>query len=65
VYRGQPTVPDLAGQTDRKRLVAGGNMVLAKGIPPGDYILQLIVTDGLASQKDNTASQWTDFELRE
>jgi hypothetical protein len=65
VYRGQPIAPDLAGQTDRKRLVAGGNMVLAKGIPPGDYALQVIVTDGLSNQKDKTASQWTDFEIKE
>jgi len=64
VYQGQPMVPDLAGQTTAKRLLAGGNMVLAKNIPPGDYVLQVIVVDKLARQKYRAASQWMDFEVQ-
>jgi hypothetical protein len=65
VYRGQPFVPDLAGQTTAKRLLAGGNMVLAKSIAPGDYVLQVIVVDKLAKQKYQAASQWMDFEIHQ
>jgi hypothetical protein len=63
VYEGAPMVPDLAGQSDAKRLIAGGNMVLAKAIPPGDYVLQVVVTDKLAKQKYQTSAQWMDFEI--
>jgi VWFA-related protein len=65
VYQGQPLAPDLAGQSNPKRLVAGGNMVLARAIPPGDYVLQVIVTDKLAKQKYQIASQWMDFEVKQ
>jgi hypothetical protein len=30
---------------------------------PGDYILQVIVTDPLAKEKYRTATQWIDFEI--
>lgn len=64
VYEGAPMVPDLAGQSDEKRLIAGGNMVLAKAIPPGDYVLQVVVTDKLAKQKYQSSAQWMDFEIK-
>jgi hypothetical protein len=63
VYEGQAFVPELARQADQKRLAAGGNMVLAKAIPPGDYVLQVIVTDRLAKQKYQNSAQWMDFEI--
>jgi VWFA-related protein len=64
VYQGQPMTLDLAGQTTPKRLLAGGDMVLSK-IPPGDYVLRLIVVDKLAKQKYQAASQWMDFAIRQ
>ncbi|HUJ93445.1 MAG TPA: hypothetical protein VLW46_00620, partial [Candidatus Bathyarchaeia archaeon] len=64
VYAGQPMLPDLAGQANTRRLLAGGHMTLAKAIDPGDYVLQLIVTDKLAKQKYQAVSQWIDFEVR-
>jgi hypothetical protein len=30
---------------------------------PGDYVLQVIVTDKLADEKSNTAAQWIDFSV--
>ena len=41
----------------------GGRIVLPESLAPGDYSLQIIVTDKLASKKFKTASQWIDFEL--
>jgi hypothetical protein len=63
VYTGQPMVPDLAGEAASGRLLAGGHMTLARAISPGDYVLQVIVTDKLAKEKDRSASQAIDFEV--
>ena len=63
VYTGQPMVPDLTGEAATGRLLAGGHMSLAKGISPGDYVMQVIVTDKLAKQKYRSASQAIDFEV--
>jgi hypothetical protein len=30
---------------------------------PGEYVLQLIVTDALAKEKRRVATQWIDFEI--
>jgi len=65
VYQDQPMAPDLAGQTTPKRLLAGGNLVLAKTIAPGDYVLQVVVIDKLAKQKYQAVSQWMDFEIHQ
>jgi hypothetical protein len=65
VYQGQPMAPDLGGQKGGKRLSAGGNMVLSKNIPAGDYVLQVIVVDKLAREKYQTSSQGMDFEVRQ
>ena len=32
-------------------------------LPPGEYVLQIIVTDALADERHRTATQWIDFEL--
>jgi hypothetical protein len=60
VYEGQPMAPDVRGQADQKRLVAGGNMVLAKNIAPGYYVLHVIVEDKLAPAKRQTSAQSMD-----
>jgi hypothetical protein len=63
VYTGQPRVPALAGEPTSGRLLAGGHLTLASGISPGDYLLQVIVTDKLAKQKYRVASQAIDFNV--
>jgi hypothetical protein len=30
---------------------------------PGEYVLQIVVTDLLAKDKDRVATQWMDFEI--
>jgi hypothetical protein len=32
-------------------------------MPPGDYVLQVIVKDLLAKEKQQIAAQWIDFEV--
>lgn len=52
-----------ANQTDFRRIDLIGAFTLGTDLPPGDYIFQIIVTDELAKEKNQTASQWIDFEL--
>jgi hypothetical protein len=62
VFTGK--VLTLKGQLDRKRLVAVGQFPLSPSLTPGDYVLQVIVIDGLAKEKHAVATQWIDFEIR-
>lgn len=65
VFKGKPLPFDAAGQTDLKRLVAGGSFRLGTDLAPGDYFLQVIVTDLLAEEPRRTSSSWIDFEIVE
>jgi VWFA-related protein len=62
VFSGK--VMDLNGQTDSKKLVAFGRLPLEASFPPGDYVLQVVVTDALAKEKNRIATQWIDFEIK-
>ena len=64
IYEGKPMPIDLKGQTDPKHLVAAGAMKLGPAMEPGDYVLQVIVTDKLAKDKYATTAQSMDFELQ-
>ena len=57
----QPFVP--GDTSDLKRLAAGSGIRLGTDLTPGEYILQIIVTDPLAKEKYRTATQWIDFEI--
>jgi hypothetical protein len=50
-----------------KRLVAGGRLQVGTELAPGDYILQVVVTDELVRGKKQDergrATQWVDFEV--
>jgi len=54
----------LKGQLDQKRMVAFGQFPLSPSLTPGDYVLQVIVTDSLAKEKNSITTQWIDFEIR-
>ncbi|HST53992.1 MAG TPA: VWA domain-containing protein [Pyrinomonadaceae bacterium] len=63
VYAGQPIPFDPGKQTDTKNLHDGSRIHLNTGLAPGDYVLQIIVTDALAPEKRRAATQWIDFEI--
>ncbi|HYY99639.1 MAG TPA: VWA domain-containing protein, partial [Pyrinomonadaceae bacterium] len=65
VFTGKALPFDAAGQADTKRLVAGGSFRLGTDLPPGDYVLQLVVTDLLADEPRRTSASWIDFEIVE
>ncbi|HKQ99423.1 MAG TPA: VWA domain-containing protein [Pyrinomonadaceae bacterium] len=63
IFAGRVQPFDASGQPDLKRLTGGGGLQLGMNLPPGEYILQIIVTDTLAKEKYRTATQWIDFEI--
>lgn len=62
-FDGQMTPFDAADQTDKKRLVVWSRLRLGTNLAPGEYALQIVVTDPLASEKRRTVAQWVDFEI--
>ena len=63
VYTGQQVPIRLGPQADWRQIVANGKLQLGADIGPGEYVLQVIITDRLAREKNNTATQWIDFEV--
>jgi VWFA-related protein len=63
IFTGKEVPFDTTNQTDFKRLVAGGAIQLGTDLGPGEYALQIIVNDAVASEKRRTVTQWTDFEI--
>jgi VWFA-related protein len=62
-YEGKLAPFDTTQQDDLKRLVAGGGVKLNRAAVPGDYTLQVVVTDLLAKEDRRTATQWIDFQI--
>ncbi|HEX8148457.1 MAG TPA: VWA domain-containing protein [Pyrinomonadaceae bacterium] len=44
-------------------IAAGGRLVLGSPLGPGEYALQMVVTDLLAKEKQRVTAQWIDFEV--
>ena len=63
VFVGKEMPFDMEGQTDLKRLSAAMRLTLGSNFTPGEYVLQVVVTDALAKEKYRTTTQWTDFEI--
>lgn len=63
IFTGKEAPFVLTNQTDLKRLVAGGAIQLGNELGPGEYALQIIVNDAVASEKRRTVTQWIDFEI--
>ena len=62
VNAGTPTALS-ADQKNPQRLIGSGRVQLTR-VPPGDYVLQVVVTDKLANEKNRIAAQSMDFEVR-
>jgi VWFA-related protein len=54
-----------AGLQDPQHLRAAGRLALGRDMASGEYVLQVIVTDKLARNKLNVATQSVDFEIEE
>jgi len=62
VFTGK--VVNLSGKEDARRLVAFGRLRLGANLTPGEYVLQVVVTDALAKEKSRVTAQWIDFEIK-
>ena len=63
VFTGKVQPFVLNNPPDLGRLSANSTIRLGADLVPGEYVLQLIVTDMLANEKHRTATEWIDFEL--
>jgi VWFA-related protein len=63
IFEGRLAQFDPTGQTDMNRLQAAGRLNLGTDLAPGEYVLQVVVTDALAGPKHAVASQWIEFEI--
>lgn len=63
IFVGNEVPFDPAGQKDPKRFQVGGAIQLASNMTPGEYIIQVITTDLLASEKKQVTSQWMSFDI--
>lgn len=62
-FEGKVHSFDPGQQNDLTRLVVGGSLLLGDDLQPGEYVLQLIVTDKLAKATEQLATTWIDFEI--
>jgi hypothetical protein len=63
VFTGTARELKLAEQSDWKQIASNGRIRLGWNMRPGDYVLQVIVTDKLAKEKNGVTTQWIDFEI--
>jgi hypothetical protein len=63
IFSGKEIPYDSSGQIDLQRLPSGGALQLAGNMEPGEYVLQVIVTDALADKKHRIVTQWMDFQI--
>jgi hypothetical protein len=63
VFTGKETQFNPGQQTDMQRLPTAGAIKLGIDLTPGDYVIQVVVTDLLADQKHRVSTQWMDFQI--
>ncbi|HET6176463.1 MAG TPA: VWA domain-containing protein [Candidatus Sulfotelmatobacter sp.] len=63
IGRSEPLPVRFPGNVPANRLAANGQLLLSPKFVPGDYALQVVVTDTLAKKKYSMASQWIDFGI--
>ena len=63
VFTGGERPLDMNNQPDLKRVGVVGALRLGTDLIPGEYVLQVIVTDQLADEKHRISTQSIDFEI--
>jgi hypothetical protein len=63
VYEGPLKPIEVGDQKDLDRIPVGGGVQLGPALEPGEYLLQIVVTDPRAKEKYRTATRWIDFEI--
>ena len=65
ILDGKPKPLEYVQQPGSSKINFLGALNLGAEIQPGDYVLQIIVTDTLAKEKNRLATQWIQFEVVE
>ena len=65
VFESKETALNLEGQAGATEPVYTDAIALGQNLLPGDYVLQIVVTDGLAKDKKRIATQYVQFEVVE
>lgn len=63
VFTGKPAPMPSTDHDKPGRYMGGGYLQLGGSLSPGEYVLQIVVTDKLARKKKSQVSQWIDFEV--
>ena len=63
VFAGKLSPLTVGEEPDMKHIPTSGRLRLGDDLAPGEYMLQIIVADKLAKEKDRWATQWMDFEI--
>ncbi|HEX7314843.1 MAG TPA: VWA domain-containing protein [Pyrinomonadaceae bacterium] len=63
VFTGEVIPVEMSTQADVSRLVVARRLQLGTILEPGDYMLQLTVSEAGASSGGRTATRWIDFKL--
>jgi hypothetical protein len=63
VFTGKVVSLDVSKQPNPKRISAGGRLRIGPELIPGDYVLQVVVTNNTDPKKSRTTTQWIDFEI--
>lgn len=63
VYSSQPAMIKVGEQPSFKEVFVGSNLQLGANLEPGEYVLQIVVTDKLAKDQYAVVTQWIDFEV--
>ena len=63
MFTGKVLPYDANGAVDPLRLPLAGALRLGSTLVPGQYVLQVIVTDAVPGEKPRTVTQWIDFEI--
>ena len=63
LHTGSPAALQKESAVDGQRFIGGGMLRLGGRMRPGEYILEVTVTDKLAKKKQSQVSEWIDFEV--
>jgi len=62
IFEGNPQKAR-SSKADARSVDIAGSLVLGTAMVPGDYVMQIIVTDSLAKEKNRNAQQFVQFEV--
>jgi VWFA-related protein len=63
IFSGKEAPLNTPQPSKTKRVFAGGSIDLGANLKPGQYVMQVIVSDMLAKEKSRTSTQWINFEI--